>query len=78
MYNILLLYGHLHSYIMIHTNELFITYWPTCMCTHLYSEQYFYTSSMDHLLYMYKGNVQRRRVFYSVHPWVYHCYFDFG
>ena len=58
MYNIVLMYDHLYSYIIIYTNVLFIVYGCTYMYIHLYSEQYFYTSRMDHSLYMYKGNVQ--------------------
>ena len=57
-YNIVLLYNQLYSYIMIYTNVLFIVHWCTYMSMHLYSEQYFYTSSMDHSLYLYKGKAQ--------------------
>ena len=78
MHNIVLLYNQLYSYIMIYTNVLCIVHWCTYMYMHLYSEQYFYTSSMDHSLYLYKGKAQRGRVFYFVHTWVYQCYFDFG
>ena len=78
MYNIVLLYDQLYSYIIIYTNAFFIVYWSTYMCMHLYSERYFYTSSMEHSLYLYKGNVEGKRVFYFLHPWVFQCYFDFG
>ena len=77
MYNIVL-YDELYSYIMIYTNVFFIVYWCTYMYMHLYLEQYFYTSSMKHSLYLHKGNVQGGMVFYFVHPWVYQYYFDFG
>ena len=56
MYSIVLLYDHLYSCIIICTNVLFIVCW--CTYIHLYSVQYFYTSSMDHSLYLYKGYVQ--------------------
>ena len=64
MYNIVLLYDQLYSYIMIYTNVFFIIYWCTYMYMHLYSEQYVYTSSMEHSLYLYKGNVQEGMVIY--------------
>ena len=57
MYNIVLLYYHLYSHIIIYTNVLFIVYWCTYMYIHFYSVQYFYTSIMEHSLYLSKGNV---------------------
>ena len=78
MYNIVLLYNQLYSYIMIYTNVLCIVHWCTYMYMHLYSDQYFFTSSIDHSLCLYKGKAQGGRAFYYVHPWVYQCYFDFG
>ena len=58
MYNIVLLYNQLYSYIMIYTNELFIVHWCTYMYMQLYSDQYFFTSSIDHSLCLYKGKAQ--------------------
>ena len=58
MYNIVLLYDQLYSLIMIYTNVLFIVHWCTYMYMHLYSEQYFFTSSIDHSLCLYKGKAQ--------------------
>ena len=58
MYTIVLLYDDLYSYIIIYTNVFFIVYWCTYMYIHLYSVQYLYTYSMEHSLYLYKGNVQ--------------------
>ena len=78
MYNIVLLYDELYSYIMIYNNVFFFVYWCTYMYMYLYSEQYYYTSSMEHSLYLYKSNVKGGRVFYCVHPWVYQHYFAFG
>ena len=36
IYNIVLLYNHLYSYIMMYTNVLFIVHWCTYMYMHLY------------------------------------------
>ena len=58
MNNIVLLYDQLYSHIIIYNNVFFIVYWCTYMYMYLYSEQYYYTSSMEHSLYLYKSNVQ--------------------
>ena len=63
MYNIVLPYDQLDSHIIIYTNVLFIVYWCTYMYMYLYSEQYYYTSSMEHSLYLYKSNVQGGKEF---------------
>ena len=49
MNNIVLLYDHLYSYIIIYTNVFFIVYLCTYMYIHLYLVQYFYTSSIHYI-----------------------------
>ena len=50
MYNVVLLCDQLYSCIIIYNNVFSIVYWCTYMYMYLYSEQYYYTSSMERAL----------------------------
>ena len=74
MYNNVLLYDHLYSYIIIYTYVFFIVYW----CTYNVHAALFRTVFLWSIHYIctritFKGG----GVFYCVHPWVYQCYFAF-